>query len=151
MDIPSNLHNCKCSTCCENDCAIDVSDLLPLVTILDMNCVKRALRRSGEICDFGIVWNRLKTIAVIELKGGTNIPVAKAVLQLQGGLNTLDKALGSQTVGQVHPVLTYNKRTPIPALVGTKVDFRGSRHRIIVAKSGERLSKTIKDLRLTKD
>ena len=107
-----------------------------------MDCLKRALRPSGRICDCGVLWKAGGRIAAIELKGGQkSVPVERLVQQLQGGLNILEGILDGQPVSEVLPVLLYSgRRDPAPFLTKSRVRFRGQPRRIIVRPCGAKLA-----------
>ena len=113
-----------------------------------MDNLKTALRLEGDICDCAVLWKERQTIAAIELKGGkANVNVAKAVRQLQQGLNLLNKLLVDQPVGEFFPILLYDaNRDPTRALAGKLVEFRGEKRRIMAEPCGIRLAQIIKNL-----
>ena len=96
--------------CDEGACRLDLTGLTNQVLVLDMDCVKQAGRRSGRICDCGILWRYEPRIAAVELKGGlAGLSTARLVEQIQEGLNTLGKVVAGQPVSEFYPILLYRK------------------------------------------
>lgn len=129
--------NCVCSECDEGGCRLDLSGMTDQVVILDMNCVRQA----GRICDCGILFNREKTIAAVELKGGHQ-NAERLAEQIQGGLNALDDVVKNQHVSKFYPILMYkkSKRDPSRGLAGVgPMRFRGMKRSIMAYPCGTRL------------
>ena len=144
MDIPANIQECLRTVCSGGGCHVDLSGIAADVDVLSMDCLKRVIRPQGRICDCGVLWKSTGRIAAIELKGGQNISIKNLVLQLQGGLNLLDKILDGQDVEDFFPILLYSGRRRIhSALAKKQVCFRGQPRHVIVKSCGASLASIV--------
>ena len=114
-----------------------------------MDCVKRAGRRSGRICDCGILWKYDALIAAVELKGGrSGLSTATLVEQIQGGLDALEEVVDGQHVSEFYPILMYRKvNANIRRALNQKryrVRFRNQFRYIIAGTCGSRLADLVR-------
>lgn len=110
MYVEGKYTNCECSDCEEEGCSLDLTGMVDQVQVLDMDCVKRASRRPGRICDCGILWRQDGLIAAVELKGGqAGLSTANLVEQIQEGLNALKEVVDGQHVSDFYPILLHRK------------------------------------------
>ena len=90
------------------------------VHVLNLNCVKIAVRREGRISDCAILWKGREIFAVVELKGGdTAVKIDIAVQQIQAGVRLVGDLVWDQHVTDFFPILMYRRRDPTRALNGT--------------------------------
>ena len=143
MDVPDKVSRCKCDSCAEGGCELDLTGLASKTDVLDMNCLKQALRRRGRICDCGVIWRSENKLAAVELKGGQNLAISKAVEQIQEGLNALDAMLESQSVGSFYPILLYQGHDPTASLANRRVYFRGTPRLVLAHPCGTKLNAII--------
>ena len=143
--LPPRVAPCRCVSCSEGNCHVYLTGLAAQVEVVKLECVKKLLRLAGRICDCGIVWKNRPLIAAVELKGGKNLPVGRAVAQIQQGLHAMESVLSGETVEDFLPILLFGGRDPTASLVGVRVNFRGSQRRIIARPCGARLSNVVRD------
>lgn len=141
MYIPPQALGSVQDRCCEDNCQLDLTGRTKFVNVLNLDCVKRAVRKTGRIADCAILWKEREIFAIVELKGGqTSVTVDRVVQQIQGGIRILDQLSTDQKVTDFFPILMYRGRDPTKALRSRLVVFRGQRRRIIPMKCGARLS-----------
>lgn len=143
--LPAKVAPCQCVSCSEGNCHVDLTGLAAQVEVVKLECVKKLLRLAGRMCDCGIVWKNRRFIAAVELKGGKNLAVDRAVAQIQQGLHTMESVLSGQTVEDFFPILLFRDRDPTPSLGAVRVSFRGSQRRVIARPCGARLANIVRD------
>ena len=141
MYVPPQVLGCVRGSCCEGNCHLDLTGRTRVVHVLNLNCVKNAVRRKGRIADCAILWKEREIFAVVELKGGaTSVTIDIVVQQIQAGIRIVDQLSSDQHVADFYPVLMYRGRDPTRALRSRLVELRGQKRRIIPLKCGSRLS-----------
>ena len=75
VDLPPRVAACRCVSCSEGNCHVDLTGLAAQVEVVRLECVKKLLRLAGRMCDCGIVWKNRPLIAAVELKGGKNLVI----------------------------------------------------------------------------
>ena len=111
-----------------------------------MDCLKKARKLKGRICDFALLWKHKPRVTVIEMKGGQVLKIGQLVEQLQMGLDALDGLLGGQNVGEFVPILLFaGKKNPGKALRSRRVTFRGQKRLVLPAPCGSQLSTILKN------
>lgn len=147
--VEGKYTNCVCSDCEEEGCRLDLTGLADQVQVLDMDCVKRAGRRPGRICDCGVLWKYDALIAAVELKGGhAGLSTARLVEQIQKGLDALQKVVYGQHVSDFYPILLYktvnlNTRRALNQK-RYRVKFRNQPRYIIAGTCGSKLADLVK-------
>lgn len=143
--LPPRVAPCRCVSCSEGNCRVDLTGLAAQVEVVKLECVKKLLRLAGRMCDCGIVWKNRRFIAAVELKGGKNLAVDRAVTQIQRGLHIMESVLSGQTVEDFFPILLFGGRDPTASLGGVRVNFRGSQRLVIARPCGARLATVVRD------
>ena len=140
MYVPPQALSSECDSCAEGGCHVDLTGLRNQVSIINLDSLKSALRRSGRISDCAILWNDHQIFAVVELKGGrAGITVDRVVEQLQESLKAIDSITLDQDVHDFYPLLMYRGPDPTRSLRGKRVAFRGIERGIIPRTCGSLL------------
>ena len=102
---------CLTDSYTEPNCRIDISGLesSDVATVhgdLNQGCPTHGA--AGRLCD-RLIFGRFKEdfICAVELKGGRNPEVPKAISQIQGGLDLARSILGSRLVDKWYPMLFF--------------------------------------------
>lgn len=98
-----------------------------------------------KLCDRLIFGQRGKVfVCSVELKGGKNVSVSKAILQVQGGLNLARDLLNTQSDCNWYPILAYSGSMDgrgVQLLRARTVSFRGKRKAVVRKECGFNLHK----------
>ena len=113
--ITEELRAQHCNCCLTNSyrghgCKINVQglDRSGLVTI-DGDKHQEHHETTGKLCDRLILYEGSKNfVCAIELKGGNNVKVSDAILQIQGGLDLARTFLNSPSDWSWYPLLAYS-------------------------------------------
>ena len=140
MYVPPQALNCRCDSCSEGDCSIDLTGMARNVDILNLDCLKNVTRRKGRISDCAILWRERGIFAIVELKGGRDLVIDRLVEQIQEGVNSIDSLAQDQHLEDFYPILMYKGRDPTTALRGKLVEIRGIKRKVIPLECGARLS-----------
>ena len=109
--------------------------------MLNLDCVRTAIRSTGRIADCAILWKEKALLAVVELKGGLSaVNAVRVVQQIQAGVRVMSDLAGDQHVADFYPILMYRGHYPYKALQGMLIEFRGRKRRLIPLTCGSRLS-----------
>lgn len=94
----------------DRGCKIDVRGLnLSKLTTIHGGKHQKHHGTTGKLCDRLIFGEEAETfVCSIELKGGKNVNVSAAILQIQGGLDLAKTLLNSRSDLNWYPVLAYS-------------------------------------------
>ena len=140
MDVPPQALNCRCDSCSEGGCSIDLTGTARNVHVLNLDCLKNVTRRVGRTADCAILWKERGVFAIVELKGGQNTVIDRLVEQIQEGVNSIDSLTQDQRLEDFYPVLMYKGKDPTAALRDKRVKIRGIERRVIPLECGSRLT-----------
>lgn len=120
---------------------MDLTGLTSFVHVLDLDCVRAAVRTTGRIADCAILWKDKDLFAVVELKGGQSAVNANLVVQqVQAGVSIMNDLASDQHVADFFPILMHRGHYPRKALQGKLIEFRGQKRRLIPMECGSQLS-----------
>ena len=130
---------CLTDSYSETNCRIDVSglDRSELATVhgdCNQRCQKHKV--SSRLCD-RLIFGRLDQdfMCAVEIKGGKNPEVSKAIKQIQGGLDLAKSILQNRTVERWYPLLLFSgkmKGNDLRILQTRKVAYSGKEKKKLV-------------------
>jgi hypothetical protein len=148
IDLPGRSLRCRVDECGDDEgCHVDLSSPdSPEVVVLSMDCLRKISRHSGDICDYSVIFTQRQIVTAIELKGGKNLPIERAVAQINGGTALLLALLDGQKISEFYPILAYHSRDPIPSLSDLRITFRKTVMRVLAYPCGTRLTTILSEV-----
>lgn len=120
---------------------MDLTGRAKAVHVLNLDCVRAAVKRTGRIADCAILWKDRGLFAIVELKGGRNAVDASLVAQqIQSGVDVVGSLVNDQHVSDFYPILMYRGPKPSRNLRHRLIEFRGQKRHIILMACGSRLT-----------
>ena len=142
--------DCTARHCRENRCNLSLNGIGDRVIIHGSRYQER-YRYDQNLCD-GIIFAQHEgyVLSAVELKGGRNVELSRAINQIQNGLTIAQGIWGNREVAEWIPLLLYSGRiTPheLRLLDSRTVKFRDERKRVIKADCGAELKEVIRQNR----
>ena len=138
---------CHKQNCRKHGCGVSMKGAPAPHVVVDMDCDSIKNSSNGKQCDYLFVGTENKTswVVPIELKSG-DVEADKAVEQLQGGADTADKWLPSESSFQFVPVLAHAgvHRNDLNILRKKKIKLRNQTRQAVLIRCGKTLREALK-------
>lgn len=129
MYVPPMALECISSECSECGVSLGLSGMTTEAQVINLDCLKRAMRVPGNIADCGVLLRSRGMFAVVELKSAQDR--SKVEAQVEAGLKIVDQMTQDQHLEDFFPIFIYTGRDPTAAFKGMRFEIRGIRRRII--------------------
>ena len=137
MYVPPMAQQCLRTECAESGVSLGLIGMTSKTELINLDCLKRAMRRPGNIADCAVLLQNRDMFAVIELKGAQDRSKVKS--QVEAGLDIVDQMTQDQHLEDFFPIFVYTGRDPTTAFRGMRFEIRGITRRIIPRFTGNEL------------
>ena len=137
MYVPPNALKCVRTACSESGVSLGLSGMAGEVQVINLDCLKQAMHRPGNIADCAILLKSRGMYAVVELKGAQDR--SKVEAQVEAGLSIVNEMTQDQHLEDFFPIFIYTGRDPTAAFRGMRFEIRGVLRRIIPHPSASEL------------